>query len=352
MAQIIGIEPDDVQREVTVPGQQVRRSDRLDLLLLRDGRRIAAIEVKMLSDLGERQLARYRAAFSDAESFYVLHLGQLPVHHGSAPGWHSLTWETVLSAYAGSDHPWVSTTAQAWLAQLSTLVPPVDADTVWNDVPVDAAGLELSLRAKVAWLTNRMDTWCRVDHYLSMSSGGGAWVATLRTPATSPGHWVLAEIQEGMPAQAWRADAARPYRTRLTGPVVLVGLSQDGVPTSADFDWPLLDRMFQGRIVGPSGQPIDGWTWQTTSANPKDPTDRENWLAVVAAGSPRWLGKGYGMATARTHQVCASGARIQLSPDLTLAQIDAELQSLESLIVDMAGASSGQSAGTGEPDLP
>jgi hypothetical protein len=43
-------------REVVVPGFAGRRSDRLDLLLQSAGRSTAAIEVKLLSDLGPQQL--------------------------------------------------------------------------------------------------------------------------------------------------------------------------------------------------------------------------------------------------------------------------------------------------------
>lgn len=147
---------------------------------------------------------------------------------------------------------------------------------------------------------------------------------------------MIAEIQEGLPAQAWRVDPARPYRDRLPGPVVLVGLSQSGVTTSADFDWDLLNRLFRDRIIDQAGVAIDDRPWQLTSANPRDMTDRTNWQAMVSAGAPRWIGKGYGMATARTHAVCAFGARIQLDPHSTLGQIDAELQDLQTLIIDMA----------------
>ena len=83
--------------------------------------------------------------------------------------------------------------------------------------------------------------------------------------------------------------------------MVLVGLSQHGVSTSAGFDWPLLHRLFAERIVDSSGRIIDGRHWQTTPANPRDPIDRANWKDMVAGGAPKWLGKGYGMATARTH---------------------------------------------------
>ncbi|HSK55482.1 MAG TPA: hypothetical protein VK908_09515 [Jiangellales bacterium] len=66
LADLVGVECDSVRREVVVPGQVGRNSDRLDLLLLWDGHEVAAIEVKLLSDLGPQQLTRYQAAFPSA----------------------------------------------------------------------------------------------------------------------------------------------------------------------------------------------------------------------------------------------------------------------------------------------
>jgi hypothetical protein len=336
IAEFVGAEPDAVEREVVVTGRGARTSDRLDLLLLREGQHLAAVEAKVLADLGPHQLARYEAAFPTARSHLVLHLDGLPLNVGAAPRWRSLTWEAVLTAYSQSDHPWVAATALAWLAQIDTLVPRVGPRTVWNDVPEDAAGLELALRARVVWLATQMDTWCTLEHDLELSSGGGAWVAAMRAPSASGGHRVIAEIQEGMPAQSWRLDPARPYRSRLAGPVVLVGLSQHDTDTSAGFDWSLLHQLFVDRVVDRSGQVIDDRAWHTTAASPRDPVDRAGWQRMVDAGAPRWLGKGYGMATARTHGVCAFGARIQIAPSRTLGEIDMELQKLQSLVVEMA----------------
>ena len=136
LADLIGIAPDDVRREVAVPGE-IRKSDRLDLLLTVGERQVATIEAKVLSDLGLDQLARYAKVFPDAARRYVLHLAALPVNPTTTPGWDELSWEAVLAAYSCSEHPWVAATATAWLRQLDTLVPAVDADTVWNDVPDD-----------------------------------------------------------------------------------------------------------------------------------------------------------------------------------------------------------------------
>jgi len=240
LASLLGVEFDTVRREVSVPGLTGRAADRLDLLLLRAERPVAVIEVKLLSDLGPQQLTRYLAAFPDVGTYCVLHLGGLPVNLRSAHPWRSLTWEAVLDAYAASHNAWVSTTARAWRAQLAPLVPVVDATTVWNDVPDDGAGMELALRARVAWLSRRMDSWCEVDHDLDPSSGGGNWAVRMWAATSTPHHFVIAEIQEGMTAYEWKPDPARPYRQRLRGPVVLLGVLQDSVTTSAGSDWSLL----------------------------------------------------------------------------------------------------------------
>ena len=223
IARLLQIECDSVRREVVVPGLAGRRSDRLDLLLQSAGRSTAAIEIKLLSDLGPRQLERYRAAFPAVETYRVLHIETLPVNLQGVASWESLTWESVLTAYAASDHPWVSATARAWRTQLAALVPVVNENTVWNDVPDEPAAMELELRARVTWLSRQMDFWCTLEHDTVPSSGGGNWVARMWAPASGPGHHVTAELQEGMSAYEWRPDPMRPYRDRFRGPVVLLG---------------------------------------------------------------------------------------------------------------------------------
>jgi hypothetical protein len=286
MAGLLGVECDSIHREVVVPGQVGRNSERLDLRLRRNGQDVAAIEVKLLSDLGPRQLARYQDAFPSAGIYRVLHLARLPVNLRDAAPWESLMWESVLDAYARSEHLWVATTAKAWLAQLGSLVPVVSADTVWNDVPDDPASFELALRTRVAWLGSQMDMWCGLEHDIVASSGGGNWAARMWASCSAPGHFVTAEVQEGLTAYEWRPDPDRPYRERLPGPVVLLGLRQEDVTTSADFDWSLLHRMFTEHVIDEAGAPLDGRAWHVTAARPSDPIDREKWQAMVEAGDP------------------------------------------------------------------
>jgi hypothetical protein len=134
------------------------------------------------------------------------------------------------------------------LSQLASLVPVVSALTVWN-VPDDPAGFELALRTRVAWLASQMDMWCDLEHDIVPSSGGGNWAARMWASCSAEGHFVTAEVQEGLTAYEWRPDPDRPYRDRLPGPVVLLGLRQEDVTTSADFDWSLLHRMFAAHVI-------------------------------------------------------------------------------------------------------
>ena len=42
------------------------------------------------------------------------------------------------------------------------------------------------------------------------------------------------------------------------------------------------------------------------------------------------------MATARTHRVCAFGARLQFPPTIALGQLEAEFRQLSDLVVELA----------------
>jgi hypothetical protein len=139
-----------------------------------------------------------------------------------------------------------------------------------------------------------------------------------------------------MSAYEWRPDPKRPYRARFRGPVVLLGLRQDEVTTSADFDWKLRHRLYAEHVLDDHGAPQDYRVWQTTPPRPTDPSDRANWQSIVATGAPKWLGKGWGMKVAKSEQSCLFGGRFELMPNSTLGEIDAELRRLQPLIERMA----------------
>lgn len=336
VAHLIGTAPDDVRREVAVPGETSRKSDRLDLLLTHGDREVAAIEVKVLSDLGLDQLTRYTRAFPHAEARYVLHLASLPVNTTTAPGWSGISWEALLAAYSASEHLWVAATAKAWLSQLDVLVPAVDADTVWNEVPDDPHSFELALRARIAWLAHHLED-STLQRDIVQSSGGGIWVLRFWADTAVPNLRVQVEVQEGMTAYEWRPDSQRRYRDRLKGPAPVVSLRLSDVDTSESFDWNLLRQVYSKHVLDANGEPLPEWPWQLTPANPRHPVDRAAWNVMVAAGGPKWLGKGFGMAVAtKAYRECLFGARMQLGPTLTLGEIRDELLRLEPLVLAMS----------------
>jgi hypothetical protein len=213
-------------------------------------------------------------------------------------------------------------------------VPKVDSATVWNDVPDDLPGMELALRARIAWLSGRLDAWCGMSHDMVQASGGGNWAVRLWSPATSTqDHLVTAEFQEGLSAYFWKPTEI-PYHQRLKGPVILVGLRQDGVTTSADFNWSLLHQMFADHVLDIEGDPQ--WSWQSSNASPKNAVDKANWQAMVAAGAPKWLGKGWGMKVAQDLGSCLFGARIQLEATHTLGEFEETLRAIETMVHSMA----------------
>jgi hypothetical protein len=64
------------------------------------GRRVAVIEVKVLSGLGFRQLDRYAEAVPGADRYIVVFPERLTVDVSAQPRWRPLTWEAILRRYS------------------------------------------------------------------------------------------------------------------------------------------------------------------------------------------------------------------------------------------------------------
>jgi len=144
-------------------------------------------------------------------------------------------------------------------------------------------------------------------------------------PGAVPGYVVAAEAEKKS-ARAWPAvagDGANP----LKGPEVWVGLRQQGVNTSAGFDWDYLNALW--RVMKDARM---DWITRTR------PTllaahDQEGWERI---GAPAGLGFGFGEREAKRSGACMFGAKFRLAPEVTLGELVAELQRTADLVRTLA----------------
>lgn len=311
-----------VHREVAVDS-----TNRPDIVLAVDGCRVAVVEVKVLAGLGANQLVRYQDAEPDADVYALLYPQRLVIP--LAGPWHGLTWETVLTAYAQSDHPWVATTARAWLRHLEVALPEVGPGTVWNDLRI-GEDFVIAIRARMSWLFNQIRPVADVEYDLVSSSAGAdvGWLVQLYSRTPVPGYTITVEIEENLPVRDYpkyfTADGRRPL-----GPSAKVCLCQEGVTTSADFDWNYLLRLWPVMKQARSN-------WVRNTARPKAAHDREGHARIVTAGAPSFLGIGFGEAQTKINGCCMFGARIQFPAEIMLADLGAEVTRLSNLTVDLA----------------
>lgn len=311
-----------VQREVTVDS-----ANRPDLILRVGDHRLAVIEVKVLAGLGPKQLERYREAEPGADTYVVVFPERLVVDTRAASSWQPVTWEELLDAYADSSHPWVRACAMAWRAHLDKALPKVDSLTRWNDL-TDGDGFVVAMRARAAWVFSNLNPPAPIEHDLVSSAAGASAVVRMFTRAAVPDYWVMAEAEERMNVRTIPKFANAVTRSPL-GPSVRVGLLQDEVSTSADFDWDYLLSMW------PLMQAArDDWVHR--SASPKHPHDKANHRAMVAKGGPKYLGIGFGERQTRISRQCIFGARFQLAPDITLGELVKTLDQTADLLPQMA----------------
>lgn len=233
----------------------------------------------------------------------------------------------MLRAYRQSRHPWVAASAEAWLLHLDRSVPPVGPDTVWNDL-VHGEDFVIAMRSRMTWVHRHIDPAPPVAHDLVVSAAGVSWVARLFAPARREGYRVIAEIEETLPVRDFPKWAG-PEEHQPRGPSAKMCLVQEGVDTSAGFDWDYLLAMWPIMRDARSD-------WVTNAARPKAAHDRENHRAMIEKGGPRHLGIGFGEAQARMSGACMFGARIQFPADIRLRDLTQSLQDVGRLVVDMA----------------
>jgi hypothetical protein len=313
-----------VHREVAVDS-----ANRPDIVLAADGVRVAVIEVKVLAGLGTRQLAGYQTAAPGADVYALLYPQRLVIDLADAHPWRGLTWETILTVYAHSRHQWVATTARAWLRHLDIALPKVGPETIWNDLS-PGEDFIIALRARMSWLFDHIRPPAGIECDLVSSDAGqdAAWIVKLRAETPAVGYAIVVELEENLSVRDYpkyfAADGRQPR-----GPTAKICLCQEGITTSAGFDWDYLLRLWPVMKQARSD-------WVRNPAQPKAAHDRGGHKQIIAAGAPPYLGIGFGEAQAKRSGFCMFGARIQFPADITLAGLSAEVGKLSDLTLDLA----------------
>lgn len=303
--------------------------DRMDLVV-HDGEALRVlIEVKVLSGLARRQLDRYREAQPDAGDYLLIFPERLPLSVPADAGWRTLTWDAVLAEFAGSGQSWVAETAAAWLQQLRTTMPVVNAETRWNDLR-DGEDFVIALRARMSWVATAVKPPEPIVHDLVESSAGVSWVARMYLPARRDGYEIRVEAEENLPVRDFPKYVSAASRAPR-GPSIKVCLVQTGVTTSAGFDWEYLLDLWQVMRRARND-------WVTAPPRPKAAHDRAGWQRIVSRGAPKFLGIGFGEAEARRSHECMFGARFQVPPDATLQRTAEELAGCAQMMIDLAAA--------------
>ena len=321
---LLGLAADqiEVHREVAIDS-----ANRPDIVLSIDGRRTAVIEVKVLAGLGSHQLGRYEAAEPNADRYILVYPGLLPIDLDSGSRWHGMTWETVLEAFVGSNHPWVAVTASAWLQHLADALPVMTPETVW-DALVPGEDFVLALRTRMSWLHRNIQRIDTLSYDLVPSAAGVSWVLRMYAPTGRDGYRVLTEVEENLPVRDYPKTAG-PDRFKPRGLSAKVMLARSGERTSEGFDWEHLHLLWQHMRAHRAD-------WVTNAAKARATHDREGHARIVAAGAPRYLGVGYGNAQARISGDTMFGARIQYSPSATLRQLQDEIAQVAALTSKLA----------------
>jgi hypothetical protein len=206
-------------------------------------------------------------------------------------------------------------------------MPRVGADTVWNRFTA-GEDFVLAMRARSSWVFDQLHPLDPVSLVIAQSSAGVSWVVKMTAPAAVPGYLIAIEVEEKWPNRSWPKFATEPSPP-VIGPSIKVCLIQTGVNTSAAFDWKYLHALWPTMEATRTD-------WVKASARPRAAHDREGWQRIIDAGAPRFLGIGFGEAqTIKSHD-CMFGARIQLAPDITLADLAATMQGLVTLLVALA----------------
>lgn len=326
LVELLGIDlgGDDlrVRREAAVDAK-----NRPDFVLDAGVRTVAVVEIKVLAGVGYQQLGRYEEAVPDAEQYVVITPGRLGLDVAKHEHWNVVTWESVLDAFAASDHPWVQQTALAWQSHLDVALPHVDGSTVWGELE-PGADFVTSMRTRMSWMHGQVTAPTSVTFDLVPSSAGVSWILRLYAPTQRDGYWILVEVEERLPVRDFPKTVTDDSHKPL-GPSAKVCLQLSGVATSKGFDWDHLLTLWHTMADA-----RDDWVAQSPKA--KASHDRDGIAHIRALGAPKHLGIGHGEGQAKSTGWCMFGARLQFSPSVTLDEVAAEVAKLANLTAQLA----------------
>lgn len=306
--------PLTIRREVS-KSRGVRESDRPDVVVEVDGRVVAVIEVKVLSGLGPEQLERYLAYVDEPDRsacrFLAVSPRGLRIDTLHAPAWRNTSWEELVEPFIGSDVPWASATAAAWLTYLRRQVPMVDGVTVWNDIA--GPSLLVGIRARVVYLHDHIHLPAGSTRTTLEIGSGGLWATTIDAPIPGRGYAVRWEVTESLPTQ----EAVRlTDASELRGPEVRFRLVQQGVTTSRDYDWDHLAHLWHAHLSQEDWIP-----WRPSAPRKRLQWEKDGIARLAELGAPRFLGTGFGDGQARLSGEVELGAVFDLPPTSKLTEI-------------------------------
>ncbi len=305
--------------------------DRIDLKIVAadDGAPLLAIECKVLSGLGPRQLLRYTDTHG-APAKIVLTLPHVHLDKDLPKGWEQMTWPTIIGPFTRSTNAWARMTARAWTEHLTPLQE-LSGSTRWNSLVVPSRNGLHDLQVKTDFLLQQPGHGFRLGN----SSASAKPLIYLTTALPSwPGSFLHVEVEDAE-GRTMRPEASENGEiTGGKGLRALISIRQD---LTADdprqpFDWEPLVRAWP--VLEASSMV---WTRSGPRPSKKRPSSEVQELDRLRAEGflPRHAGQGF----RQDGEYVEYGVRTSALPmSSTLDEITTFLRQLSALADEVVAA--------------